>query len=178
MAMTATEPELDLEGLMRLYQAGVWRYLRALGADTDLADDLTQDTFLAVHEKPFEQRSAGETAAYLRTIARNSYLKARRGAGREVSLVAVEQIEARWGELVRDDGEAMQAALQECLQALEEKRRHALELQYKQEMPRAGIAEALGMAEEGVKTLLARTKARLRKCIELRIKAGTSEREA
>jgi RNA polymerase sigma-70 factor, ECF subfamily len=169
MTMTAAEPALDLEGLMREHQAGVWRYLRALGADPGTADDLTQETFLAVHERPFEQRSRGETSSYLRTVARNAFLKARRGAGREVSLAAVEQIEARWSELVADDGEALQAALHECLQALEEKRRHALELQYTQGMPRARIAEALGMAEEGVKTLLARTKARLRKCIERKL---------
>ena len=175
MTMTAAEPALDLEGLMREHQAGVWRFLRALGADPSLADDLTQETFLAVHIKPFEQRSRGETSAYLRIVARNAFLKSRRNAGKEVSAASLEEIEARWTELVHDNGEGLQAALQECLQGLPEKRRHALELQYTQGMPRARIAETLGMTEQGVKTLLARTKARLRKCIERRI---GSEREA
>ena len=40
------DAKIDLASLVTLHQAGVWRYLRALGCDASLADDLTQDTFL------------------------------------------------------------------------------------------------------------------------------------
>lgn len=173
MIMAAAEPKLDLAALMREHQAGVWRYVRALGADASLADDLTQETFLAVHQKPFEQRTRGETASYLRTVARNIFLKSRRHAGKVVSADDLNKVEARWAELVHDDGSAMQAALKECLQQLDEKPRQALQMQYAQEKQRVQIADSLGMTDDGVKTLLARTKARLKKCVELRV--GSSE---
>jgi RNA polymerase sigma-70 factor (ECF subfamily) len=169
MTMTAADPSLDLAGLMREHQSGIWRYLRALGADPSLADDITQETFLQVHEKPFEQRTRGETASYLRTVARNQFLKSRRNAGKHVDEVALKHIEGRWTTLVEDNGEQMQAALKECLGQLDDKPKQALDMQYKDGKQRVEIAESLGMTDDGVKTLLARTKARLRKCMELRL---------
>ena len=43
--------ELDAAQLIREHQAGVWRYLRVLGCSRELAEDLTQETFLAVLEQ-------------------------------------------------------------------------------------------------------------------------------
>jgi RNA polymerase sigma-70 factor (ECF subfamily) len=169
MTMTAAGPTLSLAELMREHQAGVWRYLRALGADPANADDLTQDTFLAVHEKPFEQRTRIETAAYLRIVARNLFLKSRRNAGKEISAVEIERVDERWNELVHDDGAELQRALQQCLGELDDKPKQALDMQYKYGMQRVEIAKAMSMTDDGVKTLLARTKARLRKCMELRL---------
>lgn len=171
--MAATEPRLDLASLMREHQVGVWRYVRALGAEASLADDITQETFLAVHQKPFEQRGKAETAAYLRVVARNLFLKSRRHAGKVIN-AEIEQIDQRWNELVTDDGSAMQAALKDCLQGLEDKPRQALQLQYTQGLQRVEVAQRLGMTDDGVKTLLARTKARLKKCVELRVRGSES----
>jgi RNA polymerase sigma factor (sigma-70 family) len=69
-----------------------------------------------------------------------------------------------------EDGAALTAALKECLKQLEEKPRQVLDLQYKEGKQRIEIAEALGMTDDGIKTLLRRTKARLRKCMETRVK--------
>jgi RNA polymerase sigma-70 factor (ECF subfamily) len=55
--------------LIETYQAGVWRYLRALGCDAAQAEDLTQDTFLAVLQRPFQDINPAATAAYLRAAA-------------------------------------------------------------------------------------------------------------
>lgn len=168
--MTTAEHGIDLAALMREHQAGVWRFLRALGAEPNLADDITQETFIAVYRKPFEQRSRGQTIAYLRIVAKNLFLKARRRDGREVAVAELEQVEAEWTELVGDeDGAALAAALKECLKQLEDKPKQALDLQYQQGKQRVEIAETLGMTDDGVKTLLRRTKARLRKCMELRV---------
>lgn len=172
--MTTAEHGIDLAALMREHQAGVWRFLRALGAEPNLADDITQETFLAVYRKPFEQRSRGQTIAYLRIVARNLFLKARRRDGREVAVAELEQVEAQWVELVgEEDGAALAAALKECLKQLEDKPKQALDLQYQQGKQRVEIAEMLGMTDDGVKTLLRRTKARLRKCMELRVGGET-----
>jgi RNA polymerase sigma-70 factor (ECF subfamily) len=174
MVMTTADQKIDLAALMREHQAGVWRFLRALGAEPNLADDITQETFLAVYRKPFEQRSRGQTIAYLRIVAKNLFLKARRRDGREVAVAELEQVEAEWTELVgEEDGAALAAALKECLKQLEDKPKQALDLQYQEGMQRVEIAATLGMTDDGVKTLLRRTKARLRKCMEIRIGGET-----
>ena len=88
--------EFDLASLVREHQADVWRYLRYLGAAAEDADDLTQETFLAVARTPFELRSRGETAAYLRTAARNQLLMLRRKQGRQMSTVELAAAEEVW----------------------------------------------------------------------------------
>lgn len=171
MAMTTADPTIDLAALMREHQAGVWRYLRALGCETNLADDLTQETFLAVFKSPFEQRSRGQTVAYLRIVAKNLFLKSRRKDGRQVVMAEMEHLESQWSELAgEEDGAELANALRECLKQIDEKPRQALDLQYKEGKQRVEIAEAMGMTDDGIKTLLRRTKARLRKCMELRVK--------
>lgn len=55
----------DPERLIEAHQAGIWRYLRALGCDASQAEDLTQETFLAVLQKPFQDYNPAATAAYL-----------------------------------------------------------------------------------------------------------------
>jgi RNA polymerase sigma-70 factor (ECF subfamily) len=171
MLMATAEHAIDLADLMREHQAGVWRFLRALGADPSLADDLTQEVFLAVYRKPFEQRSRGQTVAYLRIVAKNLLLKTRRREGKVIAVAELEHVEQRWNELAGDeDGEELARALKECLGQLDDKPRTALDLQYKEGKQRVEIADALGMTDDGVKTLLRRTKARLRKCMELRVR--------
>jgi RNA polymerase sigma-70 factor, ECF subfamily len=171
MVMTTADQKIDLGALMREHQAGLWRFLRALGAEPDLADDITQETFLAVYRKPFEQRSPGQTVAYLRIVAKNLFLKARRKAGKEVAIAELEHVESEWNELAGEsDGAELAKALKECLKQLEDKPRQALDLQYKEGKQRLQIAEQLGMTDDGVKTLLRRTKARLKKCMELRVR--------
>ncbi len=84
-ATTSTSP--DLADLVRDHQASIWRYFRFLGVQAEEADDLTQETFLAmaksIRQSKFEQRSPGETAAYLRTVARNQLLMVRRRQERD-----------------------------------------------------------------------------------------------
>ena len=179
MPMAAAEHGIDLPGLMREHQAGVWRYLRALGAEAALADDLTQEVFLAVYRKPFEQRGKGQTVSYLRIVAKNLLFKTRRNAGKVIAVAEIEQVEAEWVQLVGDeDGANLAAALKECLKLLEDKPKQALDLQYKEGKQRIEIAEALGMTDDGIKTLLRRTKARLRKCMEARVGTQGSKEES
>jgi len=94
--MTAAERRADVAGLVRGHQAGVWRYLRFLGCDPDKADDLVQESFLAVLRDGFEERSPGQTAAYLRTVARNRLLMARRKERARPTAVDLEAAEAVW----------------------------------------------------------------------------------
>src|SRR5947199_10741474 len=79
-----TRREDDLAGAADAHRLGIWRYLRFLGCDDAAADDLTQETFLAIARGAVARgagnggSSTGEAVrdvpAYLRGIARNLFL--------------------------------------------------------------------------------------------------------
>jgi RNA polymerase sigma-70 factor (ECF subfamily) len=160
---TGFDPALIVER----HQRGVWRYLRALGCDGPLAEDLTQETFLAVIRRPFLDYHPAATAAYLRRVARNLYVNHLRREG-DVALAAnLDQIDARWQRWAADDdGEALLAALIRCLERLAGRTRLAFRMRYEEERSRADIAAALGLSEDGAKNLMQRAKKSLRECIE------------
>ena len=161
--------ELDIERLIEAHQAALWRYARLLGAGDALAEDLVQETFLAVMQKPFEQRGARETAAYLRTVARNLFLKSTRHAPAQ-SLDESAEANALWERYVDDErSDAHIAALRECIAALQERARLAIELRYQKGLAREDVAAAMGMEENGVKTLIQRARASLKECVEKKI---------
>jgi len=160
-----------MTALVRAYQAGVWRYLRFLGCDPTEADDLVQETFLTVYRDGFEIRSPGQTACYLRTVARNLLLMARRKQRSSPPTVDLAAAENVWARFAGEDGLSdYLAALGECLEKATSPRvRQALALQYGDRASRDEIAAKLGMAAEGVKTLLRRARSALRDCVERRL---------
>jgi RNA polymerase sigma-70 factor (ECF subfamily) len=153
--------------LIETHQAGVWRYLRALGCDPAEADDLTQETFLAVLQKPFDDFNPAATAGYLRKVAHNLFITVRRRAGRVVPVENIEQVSSLWSQWVgQDNGEVMLELLQECLAELTQRARWALEMRFQDRLPRVEIAAALKITEHGAKNLMQRAKKQLRGCIE------------
>lgn len=157
--------------LIENHQAGVWRYLRALGCDGALAEDLTQDTFLAVLQKPFQDYNAAATAAYLRRVAYNLFISHQRRSGKVIAVENVEDLEVQFAEWATDDnGETALEALRGCLEQLGERARWALEMRFRDEQSRGSIAEALEISEHGAKNLMQRAKQQLRDCVERKIK--------
>jgi RNA polymerase sigma-70 factor (ECF subfamily) len=164
--------EFDLANLVREHQADVWRYLRYLGAAADDADDLTQETFLAIARSPLEQRSRGETAAYLRTAARNQLLMLRRKQGRQICTVELTSAEQVWAEAISTgDSSEFIESLNRCYDALVGRAREAVDRFYREGETREQLAARFGISTDGVKTLLRRTRAGLRDCIERRLKS-------
>jgi RNA polymerase sigma-70 factor (ECF subfamily) len=160
-----TTRERAFANLIRAHQASVWRYLRFLGCDEARADDLVQETFLAVWKRPFEDRGSPAARAYLRRVARNLFLmevRRRRARPLFTDLAAADEV---WIEHDEDDGEAYRAALEKCLDTLAERVRRALEMFYRQGAGRSRIGEALGMTVDGVKTMMRRAREALRGCI-------------
>src|SRR5262249_45663444 len=99
-----TDQPADLASLVARHQAGVWRYVRFLGADTTEADDLTQETFLALARSEFVERDELQTAGYIRVVARHKLLALRRKQNREVSTVELEAADSVWAEAAGPDG--------------------------------------------------------------------------
>jgi len=163
---------IDFASLIHRHQAGVWRYLRFLGADRGDADDLVQETFLALVRADFVNRDDRQTAGYLRTIARNELLVLRRKQNREISTVELEAAESVWASAAGADGSLVDYldALRQCIEGLEGHARQAVDLHYRDNVCRETIAAQLEMKPDGVKTLLRRTRQRLRECVERKIK--------
>ena len=166
-ASDAASTGLDLTALIEAHQAGIWRYLRSLGCERELASDITQETFLAVMQKPFDDYDPRATAGYLRTVARNLFISAMRKAGRMVVVEDVEAVDTTWNRWMgEDNGEEMLEKLKGCLEELTERARWALEMRFRDRLPRAEIADNLGITEHGAKNLMQRAKKQLRACIE------------
>ena len=161
---------VNIEMLVQEHQAAVLRYLRFLGCEEALAHDLAQETFIALIEADFEIREHKATSAYLRTTARNFYFMLLRKARREVRLPDEDVLEAAWHENEGDDeGERYKQALANCLEGLTQRAQLALKLRYGENASREQISFAVGLEEEGCKTLMRRAKDKLRDCIRKQV---------
>ena len=170
-ALTSTEvgPRqlVDPGQLIENHQTGIWRYLRVLGCDANEAEDLTQETFLAVLQKPFQYYSKAAAASYLRKVAYHRFISARRRQGKEVVVAELEQIDENWLRWIgQDDGDKLLDALQGCFRQLTDRARWALQLRFRDRLSRANIAAALSITEHGAKNLMQRAKKKLKACIE------------
>ncbi len=153
------------------HQLGVWRYLRAIGCDAALADDLTQDTFLAILRKPFEFVSDAASAGYLRRVAYHLLITARRRSSRVLVTDAIESFETDWARWAGfDSGDGAMDALRECFNRLSERAKLSLKMRFGEDASREAIASALGITEHGAKNLMQRAKSHLRECVEGKLK--------
>jgi RNA polymerase sigma factor (sigma-70 family) len=74
--------------LIRRHHHGVYGYLRRLGADAHLAEDLTQETYAQAWSQIGTLRQAASLRSWLLTIARNRYF--RWGRARRPEMLAAE----------------------------------------------------------------------------------------
>lgn len=160
-----TFSQSELEDLWREYGRDLHRFLRVLGADHAAADDLVQETILYVAQHPFERRSPGETAMYLRAVSKSLFIKF---AQRNKRVIAVDlaTIEAEYAQAVGDDSDSAVEALKRCVAALPERERLVLDLRYTRNASREEMGAALNLSDGGVKNLLERVKQRLKECME------------
>ena len=169
--------ELDPALLVKEHQTGIWRYLRALGCEANEAEDLTQETFLAVLSKPFEYYGKAAAASYLRKVAYHRFISARRRSSKEVVTDEIEHIDenwSRWVENQQNDGSEAIDFLKECLKTLTERARWALEMRFRHNLPRTEIADSLGISEHEAKKLMQRARQKLRECTENKLSGVTT----
>lgn len=76
------------ETIVRAYQDPVWRFLRYLVTDPDLAHDLAQETFLRLHTKLASYRFRSRFSTWLFQVARNLAIDELRRRGRRDALTA------------------------------------------------------------------------------------------
>ena len=161
---------VDLRQLVARHQVALWRYVRALGAAPDLAEELVQDTFVTAWRRGLEDRGEAAVATFLRRTARHLYLRNRRAAARIPARVA-DDVDDLWLRTCgHDGGEQWLAALRACVDGLDERPRLAVRLWYgRGDDSRDRAAAELGLRPNGLKTLLQRVRGLLRECVERRL---------
>jgi len=171
----------DIASLIRAHQAEIYRYLRYLGADAATAEDLVQETFLAVLRsgRVPADTEAGR-AAWLRGVARNLFLqwcRRQRTAAVRADSESVERAEATWGAvfLRQGDGFDYMEALRACYGALPAQERRVVDQRYAHQMSRADMAKANDLSEDGVKSVLRRIRRALAECVRRRLRLAERE---
>ncbi len=165
--------ELSTAELIQRHQNGVWRYLRALGCDSNTADDLTQETFLRVLRRDnFVQHSDKATSEYLRRTAYNLLVSTHRKLGRMRVTDSEAVLDESWQQWAGKDlsGDEAVDALRECMKLLTDRARKALRLRFVENVPRVEIGASLGITDHGARNLMQRAKAQLRECVGERLK--------
>lgn len=136
------------EELVRGYQEHVWRFLRHLLSDPDLARDITQETFVRIYRRLDSFRFDSKFSTWVFQVARNAGIDALRSRQRRQRLASTLQLRPRLSE---PSGE-LTVELGEALQSLKPKLREAfvmiegLGLSYRE------AGEALGVPEGTVKS--------------------------
>ncbi len=160
------------------YRPMLLAYLRSLGADAHLAEDLAQETFLAAYQSLSKFDEDGNFGSWLRGIARNKVMMHWRSAARRPLLVdsrVVEGVDEVFAGLDRegeggDWWEERRAAMRECIGRLSAQLRAAVEQVYSfdRSLEEAGVA--LGASRAAVGKRLSRARVQIRECVTGKLK--------
>lgn len=159
------------EAFVAQHQAGLWRWLRALGCEAARAEEHCSDALLAALHHEVQELEAKDASRWLRHAAKNLFLMQLRQEKRRPKFVAFDELDTAWESLGGDDdgGSAALTALNRCLLALAPRDRDLISRRYEQSDSRASIATAFGVSEAGVKQALRRVRDKLRLCVQKRV---------
>jgi len=166
----------ELAELIDAHQAETFRYLKYLGANHAIAEDLLQETFI----RAFKAKNAPDIQilvarrTWLRRIAQNLFFDhCRRNQKSPVSFstLEVESAEAFWESefLTHNDGFDCIEALESCLKTLPERQQMIVQGFYSERRSRIDLAELFGISPDGIKMSLRRIRTSLGNCIQQRI---------
>lgn len=158
-------------GLVRMYEADVWRVGAALLRDRGATENLVQQAFLDAYAHLAQYRPGTDFGAWLRTVARNRVRKELRTAAREDRRLEVYrgQLEERLRATEpgpRDDADEYLAALRGCRQELPPPDADLIRLRYERGLSFEAIGRKRGQTAEAVQRMVSRVRFRLRACIE------------
>ena len=143
------------ESLVRAYQAPVWRFLRDLVGDADLAQDLTQETFVRAFRQLRSFRFRSKFSTWLFRIARNVGIDALRSRARQENLLL------RITPAPPAAGPELGNELSAAVQSLTPKLREALLLVEVVGLTCSEAGDVLGIPEGTVKSRLFRSREHL-----------------
>lgn len=163
------------EVIVTEHRLTVFGLLFSLVRDRELAEDLTQETFLVLLRKIDEIDVSKPILPWLLGTARNLAANARRHQSVEQRLFLKGEVAAAfWEDLGRSDLGAdwpdKFSALQQCREGLSPPQKEAVELFYKENQSCDSIASRLGVATSAIHNRLMRARRALRECIENKLR--------
>ena len=157
-----TQPRPDFAALYEQHAIEVYRYVHRRCRDAALAEDVTQDTFLAAVRTVDDPGEV--TVGWLIRVARNRLLDLLRRQARYEGKLQL----ARWPREVADEPAAVVGRLRmtAALEELRVEHRIVLMLHYVDEMTVAALAVEMGRTPKAVEALLTRARRALRRELE------------
>jgi RNA polymerase sigma-70 factor (ECF subfamily) len=163
MAETRRGSQAAFEALFERYREPVWRFFRRRTADAGIAQELAQDTFVAVLEGARRYKANGMFRAYLFGVAYRVLLADRRKrAHRQTQPLEADPASA--GHDCRDDA----IWVREALGSLNERDREILMLREYEELSYQEIADVRGIPLNTVRSQLFRARMALKTALEAR----------
>ena len=158
-------PDLALTELYTQHYRSLVRLAALLVRDTPTAEEVVQDSFVAMHGGWQRLRDAEKALAYLRQAVVNrsrSVLRHRTVVDKNLQKAPPDMPSAEHGALVLLERHAVVAALR----ALPDRQREAIVLRYYADLSEAEIAASMGISRGAVKSHTARGMAALRAALE------------
>jgi len=149
---------MDFESLYKDHADAVYGYLAFKLRDSQLAEDLMQETFLAAHERLDQLRTAGSAKAWLLSIAYNKMVDLLRRRSAELPLQAES--------LAASGTAAPTLFIREALEQLDELERSIVYGLYVEGLTHRELAEMLGLPEGTVKSKAHYARRRLHRWLE------------
>jgi RNA polymerase sigma-70 factor (sigma-E family) len=159
--ITGRAPDEVVAALYHAHYVMLVRTAALLVGDVATAEDVVQDSFIAMHRAWWRLRDTGKALPYLRRAVINgsrSVLRHRVVADRHLPLLASQLSSAEDSALAGLERSAVSAALR----ALPIRQREVVVLRYYADLSEAQIAAALGISKGAVKSHAARAKDTLR----------------
>jgi RNA polymerase sigma factor (sigma-70 family) len=169
-------PEAYREAV-RLHGDLIYGFLLRLTGRSDVADDLFQETWIALARSAVDLAPDTHLERWLLTVARNAWRSHRRWAWVDVSRWAVEEVQADMaceGPSPEDELEASRTAreLDRALGSLRDKDREVLLLCGMEGLDTAEVASMLGLSSEALRQRLSRARKALADELDRRQKRG------
>lgn len=168
----AASPSWDAETALEELYAAHWRSLVRLSAllvrDLGTAEEVTQDAFVAMHDRWHRLREPDKALAYLRQSVVNrsrSVLRHRVVVDRQARRDAARPAPTAPGPEDLTVLDEQRAQVLDALAGLPRRQREVVALRYYLELPVAEVAELLGLSPGTVKSHASRGAAALRKSL-------------
>ena len=163
-----------LESLLEQHQAQIYRFGMRLCRDPEDAQDVLQETLLAMARGVRDFRGASSISTWLYAVARSFCLKKRRRSKFAPEETSLDADGASDGAAIRDPARSLdevvaakqvEAALERAIRALEPIYREVLLLRDVEGLSAPEVAEVLGVSVQAVKSRLHRARVSVRESV-------------
>ena len=156
----------SFEDVYRIYFRRIYAFLYKLTSDSDISEEMTQETFYRAFMCFHKYDGSCEIFTWLAAIAKNvffKYLRKQKLTSLNIALLVEPQREAETNPEELLEQKFLASYVNECVNRLPQKYRDVVFLRIYAELPFSQIADILGITENSAKVVYYRAKNLLRK---------------